>query len=121
MFVKIAYWIIAALLAALYLYSGGLKLLQSQERLQPLMKWVDRTPMRVVRAIGAVEVLGAAGLILPPLTGIAPGLAVAAAAGFVVLQILAIRVHLSMGDKMIALNIALLAAAGSAVWLATIW
>jgi len=85
------------------------------------MKWVDRAPMRVVRAIGAVEVLGAAGLILPPLTAIAPGLAVAAAAGFVLLQILAIRVHLSMGDKMIALNIALLAAAGSAVWLATIW
>ena len=44
MFVKIAYWIIAGLLAALYLYSGGLKLVQSQEQLQPMMKWVDRTP-----------------------------------------------------------------------------
>ena len=77
--------------------------------------------MRVVRAIGGVEILGAAGLILPPLTGIAPGLAIGAAAGFVLLQVLAIRVHLSMGDKMIALNVALLAAAGSAVWLATTW
>jgi len=121
MFVRIAYWIVAGLLAALYLYSGGLKLVHSQERLQPMMKWVDRTPMWVVRAIGGAELLGAAGLILPPLTGIAPGLAVAAAAGFVVLQILAIRVHLSMGDKMIALNVALLAGAGSAVWLATTW
>jgi hypothetical protein len=121
MSVKLAYWIVAGLLAALYLYSGGLKLVQSQERLRPMMKWVDQTPMRVVRAIGAVEVLGAAGLILPPLTGIAPGFAVAAAAGFVLLQILAIRVHLSMSDKMIALNVALLAAAGSAVWLATTW
>jgi hypothetical protein len=121
MSVKIAYWIVAGLLAALYLYSGGIKLVQSQEQLQPMMKWVDRIPMRVVRAIGAVELLGAAGLILPPLTGIAPGLAVAAAAGFVLLQIFAIRVHLSMGDKMVALNVALIAVAGSAVWLATIW
>ena len=117
----IAYWIIAALLAVFYLYAGGKKLAQSREQLQPMMAWVDRTPMWVVRVIGGLEVLGAVGLILPPLTGIAPRLALAAAIGFVVLQILATGVHLARGEKMVALNAVLIVLAGVTVWLATIW
>ncbi len=114
----VAYWIVAALLAVLYLYAGALKLVRSREQLRPMMEWVEATPVWAVRAIGAVELLGAAGLILPPATGIAPALAIAAAAGFVVLQILATGVHLARGDKMIALNAVLLVLAGAAVWLA---
>ena len=67
----IAYWIIAGSLAVMYLFAGGKKLVQSKEALLPMMGWIDRTPMPAVRALGAVEILGAAGLILPPLTGIA--------------------------------------------------
>jgi hypothetical protein len=77
--------------------------------------------MPAVRAIGAIEVLGAIGLILPPLTGIAPWLALAAATGFVVLQIGATRVHLSRGDRRIALSITLILAAAVTIWLATTW
>jgi hypothetical protein len=77
--------------------------------------------MPAVRAIGAVEVLGAIGLILPPLTGIAPWLALPAAIGFVVLQILATRVHLRLGDRQITLNLALILLAAATAWLATIW
>jgi hypothetical protein len=117
----IAYWIIAGLLAAFYLYAGGLKIMRSKQQLEPMMAWVDTTPMPVVRAIGWVEVLGAAGLILPPLTGIAPILAAAAALGFVVLQILATYVHLARGDRMVVMNAVLVAAAGVTVWLATVW
>ena len=117
----IAYWIFAALLAVFYLYAGGKKVVQSKEQLQPMMAWVDRTPMWGVRAIGAVEILGAIGLILPPLTGIAPGLALVAAIGFVVLQILATAVHLARGDKQIAINAVLIVVAGVTAWLATIW
>src|SRR5690242_4310350 len=120
--VEIAYWIVAALLAAFYLYAGGTKLLRSQEQLRPMMAWVDTVPMWLVRCIGALEVLGAAGLVLPPLTGIAPVLALLAAAGFVVLQILATGLHLSRGEvKVTALNIALIAIAAVEVWLATTW
>lgn len=36
------------------------------------MKWVEHTSSANVKAIGAVEVLGAAGLLLPALTGIMP-------------------------------------------------
>ncbi|GGV23123.1 membrane protein [Streptomyces longisporoflavus] len=118
---NIAYWILAGLLCLFYLYGGGVKLVRSREQLRPMMAWVDSTPMPAVRAIGAIEVLGAIGLILPPLTGIAPWLALVAAVGFVVLQIGATRVHLRLGDRRIALNITLLLAACVTGWLATTW
>jgi hypothetical protein len=118
---RTAYWIIAGLLALFSLYSGGVKVLRSREQLLPMMAWVDTTPMPAVRALGAVEVLGALGLVLPPLTGIVPWLALAAAVGFVVLQLGATRVHLRRGDRQIALNLTLLVAAAVTVWTATVW
>src|SRR5690242_16288361 len=119
---ELAYWIVAGLLAAFYLYAGGKKVVQSQQQLLPMMGWVDRVPMRLVRTIGVLEVLGAAGLILPPLTGIAPWLAIAAAVGLVLIQIGGIAVHLSRGEaRLIGLNIALLVAAAATAWLGTTW
>jgi hypothetical protein len=117
----VVYWIVAGLLALLYLYAGGLKLVRSRQQLRPMMAWVDTIPMPVVRAIGLVEVLGAIGLVLPPLTGIAPWLALAAAIGFVVLQIGATAVHLSLGDRRIALNGTLVLAAAGTALAATTW
>jgi uncharacterized membrane protein len=119
--VNVAYWIVAGLLALFYLYGGGVKVVRSREQLRPMMAWVDSTPMPAVRAIGTIEVLGAIGLVLPPLTGIAPWMALAVAIGFVVLQIGATRVHLNRGDRQIALNITLILAAAVTIWLATTW
>ncbi|MFF1413898.1 DoxX family protein [Streptomyces sp. NPDC058289] len=118
---KNAYWIVAGLLALFYLYGGGVKVLRSREQLRPMMAWVDSTPMPAVRAIGVIEVLGAIGLVLPPLTGTAPWSALAAAIGFVVLQIGATVVHLRRGDRQIALNAGLFVAAAVTAWLATAW
>ncbi|ROO84963.1 DoxX-like protein [Actinocorallia herbida] len=119
---EIAYWIVGGLLAVFYLYAGGKKVAQTQERLQPMMGWVDRVPMPLVRVIGALELAGAVGLVLPPLTGVAPVLAVAAAVGLVLIQVGGIAVHLSRGEaRLIGLNIGLLAAAAGAVWLGTVW
>jgi uncharacterized membrane protein len=118
----VAYWIVAALLALFYLYSGGLKVLRSPDQLRPMMGWIDAMPLRLVRTIGVLEVLGALGLILPSLTGIAPALAFAAAIGLVLLQVGAISLHLSRGEvKILWLNVVLLALAGLEIWLATIW
>jgi hypothetical protein len=119
----VAYWVVAGLLAVFYLYSGGLKALRTREQLLPMMAWVDRTPMPLVRVIGVLEVLGAIGLILPPLTGIAPGLALAAAIGLVLVQIGGIVVHVSRGEaRVIGLNIALLVLAAVAAGLAAaVW
>jgi hypothetical protein len=87
-----------------------------------MMGWIDTVPLRLVRTIGVLEVLGALGLILPPLTGIAPALAIAAAIGLVLLQVGGISLHLSRGEaKMIGLNVALLVLAGVEIWLATVW
>ena len=118
----IAYWIIAGLLAVFYLYSGAMKVVRSREKLQPMMHWVERAPMPAVKLIGALEVLAAVGLILPPLTGIAPWLALAAAVGLVLVQVGAIILHLVRGEaRQLGLNAALLVLAGVVVWLATIW
>jgi DoxX-like family len=118
----VAYWIVAALLALVYLYSGGLKVLRSPDQLRPMMGWIDALPLRLVRTIGVLEVLGALGLILPPLTGIAPVLALAAAIGLVLIQVGGISLHLSRGEaKLIWLNVVLLVLAGVEIWLATVW
>lgn len=74
---NIAYWIVAGLLALFYFYAGTLKVIRSRDQLRPMMAWVDRIPLPALRALGTVEILGATGLILPPLTGIAPPLALA--------------------------------------------
>jgi DoxX-like family len=120
--VTVSYWIIAALLALFYVYSGGLKILRSPDHLRPMMHWVDSMQLRFVRVIGVLEVLGALGLILPPLTGIASALALTAAIGLVLLQLGAISLHLNRGEaKLIGLNIGLLALASVEIWLATVW
>jgi len=49
----------------LYLYSGGLKVLRTPDQLRPMMGWIDTMPLRLVRVIGVLEVLGALGLICP--------------------------------------------------------
>jgi uncharacterized membrane protein len=116
----IAYWIVAGLLAVFYVYSGGIKAVRSKEALRPMMGWVDDMPFAAVRAIGIVEVLGAVGLIVPPLVGVAPWLAFVAAVGLVLVQVGAAVVHLRRGEK-VWMNVALFVIAGVAVWLATVW
>ncbi|HUL25786.1 MAG TPA: DoxX family protein [Streptosporangiaceae bacterium] len=119
---NVAYWIVAAVLALFYLYAGGIKVVRSKDQLRPMMGWVDSVPLRLVRTIGVLEVLGALGLVLPPLTGIAPGLALAAATGLGLIQVGAISLHLSRGEAgVIWLNVVLLALIGGAIWLSTIW
>lgn len=115
---NIAYWIVAGLLALFYFYAGTLKVIRSRDQLRPMMAWVDRIPLPALRALGAVEILGATGLVLPLLTGIASSLALAAAIGFALLQIGAIAVHLSGQDRRIALNTGLTVTAAVTIWLA---
>jgi hypothetical protein len=116
--VNVTYWVIAVLLAAFYAFAGAKKLLQSRDQLRPMMGWVDVMPMPLVRTIGLLEVLGAIGLILPPLTGIAPGLAIAAAIGLVIIQIGGFALHLSRHElAQLPLNAVLLVLAVAAAWL----
>lgn len=114
-----SYWILATLLAAFYLYAGGMKVLLTQQELLAMMGWVDQIPMPAVRTIGVLELLGAAGLVLPPLTGILPRLSMAAAAGLTLVQVGGIVTHAARGEYAeIGLNVTLLLAAAATTWLA---
>ncbi|MFI5956343.1 DoxX family protein [Cryptosporangium sp. NPDC051539] len=117
---EIAYWIVAGLLAVFYLYAGGQKVVRSQDQLRPMMGWVDQLGMPLVRTIGVLELLGAIGLILPPLTGIAAWLAIAAAVGLALVQVGGIVTHVRRGEaKLLPLNVVLLVLAAVAAWLGT--
>ena len=78
-----ALWIVQGLLALLFLFTGGIKLVL------PLEVMTQQTPLPgwFVRFLGVAEVLGAIGLILPGLVGIRPGLTPLAACGLVVIMV----------------------------------
>ncbi|GAB2574866.1 DoxX family protein [Kribbella endophytica] len=88
-------WIVAGVLAAFFLGAGANKLLQSKAKLgaNPQMKWTEDFSAGTLKFIGAVEVLGAIGLILPALLDIAPVLVPLAAVGLAVIMAAAIVVH----------------------------
>ncbi|MCA0294825.1 MAG: DoxX family protein [Actinobacteria bacterium] len=91
---NVALWIAAGLLAAAFLAAGAMKLAQPKEKIAASMGWAEDFSANTIKMIGAFEVLGAIGLILPPLVGIAPVLAPLAAVGLVVIMIGAIATHL---------------------------
>ncbi len=78
-----ALWIVQGLLAALFLFAGGMKLALPLEALTAQMP----LPGLFLRFIGVAEVLGAIGLVLPGLLRIRPGLTPLAAAGLVIIMI----------------------------------
>jgi len=85
-----ALWVIQWLLAVVFLFAGASKLIlpvEEMTRQVPL-------PGAFLRFIGVAEVTGAAGLILPGLLHIRPGLTPLAAAGLVVIMIGATTVTL---------------------------
>jgi len=93
---NIALWIAQALLAAIFLFAGGVKLVIPIEEMTkqmpiPLPGWF-------LRFTGIVEVLGAIGVILPWLLRIRPGLTPLAATGLVIVMIGATVYTLAAGD-----------------------
>jgi uncharacterized membrane protein YphA (DoxX/SURF4 family) len=104
-----ALWIVQGLLAALFLWAGGMKLVLPLEQ----MTGPIPVPGFFLRFIGVAEVLGAIGLILPGLLRIRPGLTPLAAAGLVIVMIGATVFTLVGGDvasAMIPLGVGLLSA-----------
>ena len=98
---NVALWIVQALLAVLFLFAGGMKLIM------PIEELVKQMPLSLpgwfVRFTGVVELLGGLGLIFPWLLGIRPGLTPLAAAGLVIVMIGAIVYTAAAGDVASAL------------------
>lgn len=109
---NIVAWILSAVLAAIYLLVGILKITTPKAKLadNPRMGWTNDFSASQIKGIGSAEILGAIGLILPWLTGIAPFLTPIAAVGLTILQISAMVVHLRRGEKQVVPGNASLAA-----------
>ena len=85
---NIVLWIFQVLLALLFLFAGGMKLVIAPEVLQAMGSPNQIVlPGLLVRFIGVCEVLGGLGLILPGLLRIRHGLTPLAAAGLVIIMI----------------------------------
>ena len=80
---NVTLWVIQGLLAAIFLFTGGMKLVLPIEA----MAGPVALPGLLLRFIGVAEVLGAVGLILPGLLRIHAELTPVAAAGLVVIMI----------------------------------
>jgi uncharacterized membrane protein YphA (DoxX/SURF4 family) len=81
--VNAALWIVQTLLALIFLWAGGMKLVLPLDNLTGPFP----VPGLFLRFIGVVEILGAIGLILPGLLRIRPGLTPLAASGLVIIMI----------------------------------
>jgi uncharacterized membrane protein YphA (DoxX/SURF4 family) len=92
-------WIVQTLLALLFLFTGGMKLIM------PIEEMTQQIPMPglFLRFIGVCEVLGGLGLVLPWLLGIRPGLTSLAAAGLVIIMIGATATTIMTGQIAISL------------------
>ncbi len=109
----IATWIVSGLLAAAYLLTGVMKLTRPVSALGEMMPYTKDLPVWMTRTIGALEVLGAIGLIVPWLTGIAPILTPIAAVALALLQVVALIFHVVRKEVQpgLAFNVVLFAAA----------
>jgi hypothetical protein len=106
----IAYWITAGLLSLVYLASGGMKIVRSKDALVASgQSWAKNVSPVLPKLVGAVEVLAVIGMIVPPLVGVAAVLAPIAALGLVLVQLVAIVIHVRLGEaKSLPVNIVLL-------------
>ena len=104
-------WTIQILLAALFIFSGGIKLVM------PIEDMIKQMPVALpgwfLQFIGVCELLGGIGMILPGLLRIKPGLTPLAAVGLVIIMIGATVINMmgpSIGTTLLTLVTGLLAA-----------
>lgn len=91
----IALWIVNALLALASLAAGAMKVIRAKPQLKAAgMHWTDDFAAPSIKGIGALEVVGALGLILPLATGVLPILTPLAATGLAVIFVGAVVTHL---------------------------
>jgi uncharacterized membrane protein YphA (DoxX/SURF4 family) len=100
--VNVVVWILQIVLALAFLAAGGMKLARPKPALVTSgMGWAGDFSDGAVKAIGLVEVLGALGLLLPALTGVAPILTPIAALGLAVTMAAAVAVHVRRKETVV--------------------
>jgi hypothetical protein len=115
---NLALWIAAGLLAVVLLVSSA-KLVVPKEKMAAMhaaTRWVDDFSPGALKAIGALELLAAAGLILPAALDIAPVLVPLAATGAVLLLVGAVITRLRRHEVYFVVDLAYLALAAFVAW-----
>ena len=115
---NLALWVAAIVLAAAFAGSGIMKQFVPKDKLVTSGQgWAQDFSPTSIRLIGLVEVLGAAGLILPAVTHIAPILVPLAAIGLALVMVGAAIVHARRNEPTnVIVNIVLLALAAFVAW-----
>jgi uncharacterized membrane protein YphA (DoxX/SURF4 family) len=115
---NVVLWIIAGLLAAAFLAGGVVKMVRTKEKLAASgWEWAEDFSSGGVKAIGALEILAAVGLILPAALDIAPVLVPLAAVGLVLLMVGAMITHLRRHEpQALVMNLAVIALAVLVAW-----
>jgi uncharacterized membrane protein YphA (DoxX/SURF4 family) len=104
---NIVLWILQVLVALAFLMHG-LGMLNPPKEARPGMSYIQDLPPNLRRFIGVVEILGAIGLVLPPLVNVLPILTPIAAAGLVIIMVLAAIYHIPRRENPnIVLNLVL--------------
>ena len=115
---NVVLWIVAGVLAAAFLGAGLMKITQPKKKLADSgMGWTEDFGDGAVKAIGALEVLGALGLILPAVFDVATVLVPIAATGLALLMLGAAVTHARRKEsQMIVANVVLFALAAFVAW-----
>lgn len=92
-------WIVQALLAALFIFSGVMKFITPMEEMTKQMPM----PAWFLYFIGICEILGGVGLVLPSWLRIKPGLTPLAAIGLLIVMIGAVIVTVMTPDRAMAI------------------
>jgi uncharacterized membrane protein YphA (DoxX/SURF4 family) len=113
----IGLWLVQALLALAFGLAGVMKLTSPIAELAQKLVWAGAVPAALVRVIGASELAGAIGLVLPAATRVRPMLTPLAGAGLVVVMALAAIFHVSRGElQALPINLTLGAMAAFVAW-----
>jgi hypothetical protein len=109
-------WAVQIVLAALLL-AGAIMKFMPIEKISEMMPWTGQVPVWMVRILGIVDLVGAAGLVLPELLRIKPKLTAWAALGIITLMLCAIIFHVSRGEgSVVEFNVFCVALAGFVGW-----
>ena len=111
-------WVIQILLALAFGAAGVMKLVTPKAKLEanPYMGWIAAVPEAQVKLLAVAELLGALGLILPVVTGIAPFLVRVAAACLATLMGGAVATHAMRKEPSVIPTVLALLAIVVATW-----
>nr|WP_227985391.1 DoxX family protein [Nocardia spumae] len=119
MLVNLTLWIVAGLLAVVALAGGITKTFVPKATLAaaPGGGWTEPIAPGLVKTLGVLELLAAAGLILPAALGIAPIMVPVTAVCWVLLMVGAMITHYRHGEpKLVTVNLVYLALAVLVAW-----